>query len=89
MHAVKLGMKDFIEGPKEYFHLENDCLFTIEFQDMHRLLRCKDLDMAQVTIFALKDAIICKQRTRWRYYLPISYAYYPKGHYWVRYRTRT
>jgi hypothetical protein len=54
MHAAKLGMKDFIvRARKEYFHLEEDCLFTIEFHDMHRLLRRKDLDIAQVTLFAL------------------------------------
>ena len=54
MHASKLGMKEFVvKAPKEYFHLEEDCDFIVDFHDMHRLLRCKDLDVAQVTLFAL------------------------------------
>ena len=52
-HASKLGVKDIIvRAPKEYFHLEEDYPFTIDFHDIHRLLRRKDLDVAQVTIFA-------------------------------------
>ena len=51
--VVKLGVKDIIVGPKEYFYLEEDCPFTLDFYDMHRLLRRKDLDVAQVTLFAL------------------------------------
>ena len=54
MHDAKLGMKDFIvRAPKEYLHLEDDCFSTVDFHDMHRLLRCKDLDVAQVTLFVL------------------------------------
>jgi len=54
MHAAKLGMKDFIvRAPKVYFYLVDDCLFTVDFHDMHRLLRRKDLDVAQVTLFAM------------------------------------
>ena len=54
MHAAKLGMKDFIvRAPKEYLHLEDDCFSTVDFHDMHRLLRCKDLDVTQVTLFAI------------------------------------
>ena len=54
MHAAKLGVNDFIvRASKEYFHLEEDCPFTIDFHDMHSLLRRKDLDIAQVTLFAL------------------------------------
>jgi len=54
MYAAKLGMKEFIvRAPKEYFHLEEDCLFIVEFHDIHRLLRRKDLNVAQVTLFAL------------------------------------
>ena len=41
------------QGPKEYFHLEDDCIFTVDFHDMHRLLRRKDLDVAQVTLYAM------------------------------------
>ena len=53
MHASKLGMKDFVVwAPKEYFHFEEDCYFA-DFHDMHRLLWCKDLNIAQVTLFAL------------------------------------
>ena len=55
MHVVKLGVKDIIvRAPKEYFHLEEDCDFVVEFHDMHRMLRRKDLDVAQVTLFALQ-----------------------------------
>ena len=54
MHAAKLGMKEFVvRVPKEYFHLEEDCFFPVEFHDMYRLLRCKDLDVAQITLFAM------------------------------------
>lgn len=54
MHAAKAGMKEFIvRVPKEFFHLEEDCFVPIEFRDMHSLLRRQDLDVAQVTIFAL------------------------------------
>ena len=54
MHDAKLGMKDFIvRAPKEYLHLEDDSFFTVDFHDMYRLLRRKDLDIAQVTLFAI------------------------------------
>ena len=54
MHAAKLGMRNFIVGAtKEYFHLDDDCIFTVDFHDMHRLLRHKDLDVAQVTLYAM------------------------------------
>lgn len=54
MHASKLGMKDFIvQVPKEFFHLDVDCYITVDFHDMHRMLRRKDLDLAQVKLFAL------------------------------------
>ena len=54
MHASKFGRKEFVvKAPKEYFHLEEDYPFTIDFHDIHRLLRRKDLDIAQVTLFAL------------------------------------
>jgi hypothetical protein len=47
-------MKEFVvKVPKEYFHLEDDCYFSVVFHDMHRLLWCKDLDDAQVTVFAM------------------------------------
>jgi hypothetical protein len=47
MHAAKLGMKEFVTRvSKEYFYLEDDCVFSVVFHDMHRLLRRKDLDVA-------------------------------------------
>jgi hypothetical protein len=48
-------MKDFVvKVPQEYFHLEDDGSFMpVEFHDMHRLLRHKDLDVVQVTLFAI------------------------------------
>ena len=54
MHAAKLGMREFIvRASKEYFHLEDDCYFTIDFHDMHRLLCRKDLNVAQVILYAM------------------------------------
>ena len=54
MHAVKLGMKQFVMSvPKEYFHLEDDAYLSVVFHDMHRLLRRKNLDVAQVTLFTM------------------------------------
>ena len=54
MHAAKLGMREFIvRASKEYFHLEDDCYFTVDLHDMRRLLRRKDLDIAQVTLYAM------------------------------------
>jgi hypothetical protein len=42
-----------LEGPQGYFHLDEDAYFSVVFHDMHRLLRRKDLDVAQVTLFAM------------------------------------
>jgi hypothetical protein len=54
MHVTKLGMKEFIvRVPKEYFHLEYDAYVSIVFHDMHSLLRRKDLDVAQITLFSM------------------------------------
>jgi len=62
MHVAKLGMNNFIARPsKDYFHLEDDCLFTVDFHDMHRLLRCKDLNVAKVILFALMQSYVCKE----------------------------
>ena len=56
MNASKLGMKYFVvRAPREYFHLEEDCFFTVDFHDMHRLLWHKDLFVTQVTLFAFVD----------------------------------
>jgi hypothetical protein len=54
MEAAKVGLENFvIKILAEYFHTEVDGEVIIDFHDMHRLLRRKDLDVAQVTIFAL------------------------------------
>ena len=54
IHAAKLGIREIVvKAPKKYFHLEEDCSFTMDLHDMHRLLRRKDLDISQVTLFAL------------------------------------
>ena len=54
MEATKVGLENFvIKIPTEYFHMPMDGEVIIDFHDMHRLLRRKDLDVAQVTLFAL------------------------------------
>jgi hypothetical protein len=54
MEAVKAGLRSFIvKIPMDYIKLTNDTQIIVDFHDMHRLLRCKDLDIAQVTFFAL------------------------------------
>ena len=54
MVVVKVGVLSFIARIlKEAFNLANDTKIIVDFHDMHRLLRCKDLDIAQVTLFAL------------------------------------
>jgi hypothetical protein len=60
MHAAKLGIKEFIvRVPMEYFHLDEDAYFSIVFHDMHRLLRRKDLDVTQITLFQCKLLHLC------------------------------
>jgi hypothetical protein len=47
-------MNEFIQRvPKEYFHLDENAYFSVVLHDMHRLLRRKDLDVTQVTLFAM------------------------------------
>jgi hypothetical protein len=54
MEAAKAGLRNFIiKIPAEYFHTPMDGQVIIDFHDMYRLLRQKDLDIAQVTLFAL------------------------------------
>ena len=54
MEAAKVGLQSFIVNvPAEYFHLDKDAQVIIDFHDMNRLLRREDLDVAQVTLFAL------------------------------------
>ena len=54
MEAAKVGLENFvIKIPAEYFHTPMDGQVIVDFHYMHRLLRWKDLDIAQVTLFAL------------------------------------
>ena len=54
MEAAKVGLESFIINiPAEYFHTPTDGEVIVDFHDMHRLLRGKDLDVTQVTLFAL------------------------------------
>ena len=54
MEAAKLGLHNFVINiPAEYFQMPMDGVVVVDFHDMHRLLRRKDLDVSQVTIFAL------------------------------------
>jgi len=54
MEAAKVGLRNFIiKIPVEYFHTPTDGQVIVDFHDMYRLLRRKDLDIAQVTLFAL------------------------------------
>jgi hypothetical protein len=60
MHTVKLGMKEFVmRVSKEYFHLEDDTYVSVVFHDIHRLLRRKDFDIAQITLFPCKLLHLC------------------------------
>ena len=54
MEAAKVGLENFVINiPTEYFHTPTDGQVIVDFYDMRRLLRRKDLDVAQVTLFAL------------------------------------
>jgi hypothetical protein len=54
MEATKVGLHNFlIKIPADLFHMEKDGEVIIDFHDMHRLLRRKDLDVQQVTMFAM------------------------------------
>ena len=54
MEAAKVGLGNFVINiPAEYFHTPTDGEVILDFHDMYRLLRQKDLDIAQVTLFAL------------------------------------
>jgi hypothetical protein len=54
MEVAKAGLRDFIvKVPVDYFNLTDDQQIDVDFHDMHRLLRRKDLNVAQVTLFAL------------------------------------
>jgi len=54
MEVPKVGLETFVtKVPAEYFHMPEDGQVVVDFHVMHRLLRRKDLDVAQVTLFAL------------------------------------
>jgi hypothetical protein len=54
MEAVKADLSSFITKiPAEYIHLPDNARLVVEFHDIYRLLRPNDLDVAQVTLFAL------------------------------------
>jgi hypothetical protein len=54
VEAAKVRLENFsVNIPVEYFHTEEDGEVTVKFHDMYRLLWRKDLDVTQVTIFAL------------------------------------
>ena len=54
MEAAKVGLHNFIiKIPVEYFHTPTDGQVIVDFHDMYRLLHRKDLNVAQVTLFAL------------------------------------
>jgi hypothetical protein len=54
MEVAKVGLENFVINIlMEYYHMPMDGEVIVDFHDMHRLLRRKDLDVAQVTIFAL------------------------------------
>ena len=61
-----------------YMSIDKDTLITIKLT----------MPWWRFALF-LQDAIICLTATREKYYLPISYAYYPKGHWWVRHTEHT
>ena len=54
MEAAKAGLCTFIiKISVEYFHMPTDGEVIVDFHDVYRLLRRKDLDIAQVILFAL------------------------------------
>ena len=54
MEVAKAGLRNFIiKILVDYFHMPTDGQVIVDFHDMYRLLQRKDLDVAQVTLFAL------------------------------------
>jgi hypothetical protein len=54
MEVAKAGLHNYVNKiPVVLFHTSTDGEVIIDFHDMHRLLRQKDLDVAQVTLFAM------------------------------------
>jgi hypothetical protein len=54
MEAAKAGLHNYvIKIPAVLFHTATDGEVIVDFHDMHRRLRRKDLDVAQVTLFSM------------------------------------
>jgi hypothetical protein len=54
MEAVKAGLHNYvIKISAVLFHMSTDGEVIVDFHDMHRLLRRKDLDVAHVILFAM------------------------------------
>lgn len=54
MACAKRGVRSFgVFLPKDLFHYDIDCQFVVEFEDMARLFRRQDIDVAQVTLFTM------------------------------------
>jgi hypothetical protein len=54
METAKAGLCSFvIHVSRKYFSFQSDGIVVVDFDDMHRLLRRKDLDLTQVTLFSL------------------------------------
>jgi len=54
MEAAKVGLRNFIiKILVEYFHTPTDGQIILDFHDIYRLLRRKNLNVAQVILFAL------------------------------------
>ena len=54
MEATKVGLCNFIiKILVEYFHTPTDGQIILDFHDIYRLLRRKNLNVAQVILFAL------------------------------------
>lgn len=54
MNASNVSMMEFVvRVPKESFLLDEDRYISVELRDMHSLLPRQDLNVTQVTLFAL------------------------------------
>jgi hypothetical protein len=55
METVKAGLCSFvIHVSQKYFSFQSDGIVVVDFDDMHRLLRRKDLNLSHVTLFSLQ-----------------------------------
>jgi hypothetical protein len=54
MYASEAGLRSLaVKVKKELFHLDEDFYLTLTFEDMHALLRRKDLNVGIVTLYAM------------------------------------